>query len=202
MATKCKLRKARGDSKLDSLPAGQLAELTQGLLCGWTYVATLDWLKVECGVSVSLSSLTPFYSRHVEPILLERKKFAALSASTLAKLAKESDAFDAAAIGELKEYAYRLIRDPNSDPEDARKWMETLIKAQAGGRDERGMAQKDRVIGQKDTLIGQNDRRIRLLEDAAAEAKAKIIALTTAAKSNGGLTAETLKQIEEAAGLL
>ena len=164
MATKSKLRKARGDSKLDTLPPGQLAELTQGLLCGWTYVATLDWLKVECGVSVSLSSLTPFYSRHVEPILLERKKFAALSANTLAKLAAESDAFDAAAIGELKEYAYRLIRDPESDPEETRKWMETLIKAQAGSRD---------------------DRKLKMLEAKAAQADA-----AEKVSNNGAMSAE------------
>ena len=181
MSTKPTTRKPRGDSKLDSLPPAQLAELVQGLLCGWTYTAAIDWLQVECGVSVSLSAFTPFYSRHVEPILVERKKFAALSAKTLAKLATESEAFDAAAIGELKEYAYRLIRDPNSNPEEARKWMETLIKAQAGTRD---------------------DRKLKLVEDAAKEAKAKLLALTTAARSNNGLTPETLKQIEEAAGLL
>ena len=181
MSTKPTTRKPRGDSKLDSLPPAQLAELVQGLLCGWTYTAAIDWLQVECGVSVSLSAFTPFYSRHVEPILVERKKFAALSAKTLAKLATESEAFDAAAIGELKEYAYRLIRDPNSDPEEARKWMETLIKAQAGQRD---------------------SRKLTLLEAAAKEAKARLVALTTAAKSNNGLTPETLKQIEEAAGLL
>lgn len=164
MITKTKPRKARGDSKLDALPAGQLAELTQGLLCGWTYVATVDWLQVECGVSVSLSSLTPFYSRHVEPILLERKKFAALSANTLAKLAAESDAFDAAAIGELKEYAYRLIRDPESDPEETRKWMETLIKAQAGSRD---------------------DRKLKMLEAKAAQADA-----AEKVSNNGAMSAE------------
>jgi len=181
MATQTKTRKPRGDSKLDSLPPAQLTELVQGLLCGWTYAEALDWLQVECGVSVSLSSLTPFYSRHVEPILVERKKFAALSAKTLAKLATESEAFDAAAIGELKEYAYRLIRDPKSNPEEARKWMETLIKAQAGQRD---------------------SRKLSLVEAAAAEAKAKLVALASAAKSTGGLTPETLAQIEEAAGLL
>lgn len=181
MATKPKVRKANGNSKLDALPPSQLAELVQGLLCGWTYVQAADWLKVECGVTVSGSAFTPFYARHVEPILVERKKFAALSANTLAKLAKESEAFDAAAIGELKEYAYRLIRDPNSDPEEARKWMETLIKAQAGQRD---------------------SRKLALVEAAAREAKAKLEALTKTAKSQGGLTPETLKQIEEAAGLL
>lgn len=174
-------KKARGDSKLDSLPPAQLQELVMGILTGWSYEAARDWCLGECGVCVSLSAFTPFYRRHVEPILKERKQFAALSAGTLAKLAKETDAFDTAAIGELKEYAYRLIRDPNSDPEDARKWMETLIKAQAGQRD---------------------SRKLLLLETAAREAKAKLEALTKAAKSQGGLTPETLKQIEEAAGLL
>jgi hypothetical protein len=47
-----------------------------------------------------------------------------------------------------------------------------------------------------------NARKLKLLEDSAKEAKARLTALTTAAKSNGGLTPETLKQIEEAAGLL
>jgi hypothetical protein len=181
MPTTPKARKPHGNSKLDALPAERKEELVQGLLCGWTYVQCLDWLHVECGVSVSLSALTPFYVRHVEPILVERKKFAALSAKTLGKLAEESRAFDAAAIGELKEYAYRLIRDPNSNPEEARKWMGTLIKAQAGSRD---------------------DRKLKMLEDSAAEAKAKLLALTSSAQSRGGLTPETLKEIEEAAGLL
>lgn len=173
--------KARADSKLDALPEARIAELVQGLLCGWSYEQAQDWCKVECGLSVALSAFTGFYRRHVEPVLKERKQFAALSASTLAKMAKETEAFDAAAIGELKEYAYRLIRDPKSDPEDARKWMETLIKAQAGQRD---------------------SRKLSLLEASAREAKAKLEALTSAAKSQGGLTPETLKQIEEAASLL
>lgn len=180
MATKIKPRKARGDSKLDALPPPQLAELVQGLLCGWTYTAAIDWLNVECGVSASLSAFTPFYSRHVEPILVERKKFAALSANTLAKLAAESEAFDAAAIGELKEYAYRLIRDPNSEPEDARKWMETLIKAQAGQRDSRKLAMLEAKASRMDAL----------------EAKAKEI------KAAGGLSAETLEVIEKQLKLL
>lgn len=181
MATAPKARKARGDSKLDTLPPAQLQELISGLLGGWTYTQATDWLQVECGVSVSLSAFTPFYSRHVSPILRERKQFAALSAKTLADMARETEAFDAAAIGELKEYAYRLIRNPNSDPEEARKWMETLIKAQAGQRD---------------------SRKLHLLEASAREAKAKLDAVAKSAKSKGGISPETLAEIEEAAGLL
>ncbi len=181
MPTRPTPRKTRADSKLDALPEPRQRELVQGLLCGWSYTQALDWLQVECSVTVALSAFTGFYQRNVEPVLRERKQFAALSARTLAKMAKETEAFDAAAIGELKEYAYRLIRDPASDPEDARKWMETLIKAQAGQRD---------------------GRKLSLLETAAREAKAKLMAISSLAKSKGGLTPETLQQIEEAAGLL
>ena len=150
MATNVNLRKARGDSKLDTLEPDALRDLVQGMLCGWSYTQALDWLWVEHSVSVALSAFTPFYKRHVEPVLRERKQFAALSAKTLADMARETEAFDAAAIGELKEYAYRLIRDPNSEPEDARKWMETLIKAQAGQRDARKLAVLEAKAAQAD----------------------------------------------------
>ena len=164
-------KKARADSKLDSMPEAKRGELVQGMICGWSYEAARDWCQVECGVCVSLSAFTPFYRRHVEPVLRERKQFAALSASTLAKLAKETEAFDAAAIGELKEYAYRLIRDPNSDPEDARKWMETLIKAQAGQRDNRKLAMLEQKAAQADAASGVANSSKLTEEEKAAELK-------------------------------
>jgi hypothetical protein len=173
-------RKARGDSKLDNLPEAAREELVQGILTGWSYEAARQWVMESCGVSVSFSAFTPFYGRHVAPVLKERKQFAALSAQTLAKLATESEAFDAAAIGELKEYAYRLIRDPNSKPEEARKWMETLIKAQAGQRDSRKLAMLEAKADRMDAL----------------EAKAREIT------QGGGLSAETLEVIEKQLKLL
>lgn len=173
-------RKARGDSKLDGLPKERLDELVAGMIGGWTYEQAREWCAAECGVSVSLSSFTPFYQRHCAPVLKERKQFAALSAGTIAKLAKETEAFDAAAIAELKEYAYRLIRDPNADPEQSRKWMETLIKAQAGARDSRKIAMLEAKASRMDAL----------------EAKAKEIT------AGGGLSAETLEVIEKQLKLL
>lgn len=171
MATTTKARKANGNSKLESLTPEKHAELVQGLLCGWTYDQAADWLKVECGLSVSLSAWTPFYRRNVQPVLQERKKFAALSASTLAKMAKETDAFDAAAIAELKEYAYRLIRDPNTDPETSRKWMETLIKAQAGQRDLRKLAILEAKAAQADEAAGVANNTKLTPEQKDAELK-------------------------------
>lgn len=144
-------RKPRGDSKLDSLPDSQRAELVQGILEGWTYDQAREWVRDVCKVSVSLSAFSPFYQRHVAPVLRERKQFAALSAQTIARLAEESEAFDGAAIAELKEYAYRVIRDPNSNPKEARAWMETLIKAQAGARDSRKLAILEAKAAQADS---------------------------------------------------
>jgi hypothetical protein len=164
-------RKPRGDSKLDNLPEAQREELVQGIMTGWSYEAARQFVMESCGVSVSLSAFTPFYSRHVAPVLKERKQFAALSARTLAKLAKETEAFDAAAIGELKEFAYRLIRDPNSQPEEARRWMETLIKAQAGARDSRKLAMLEAKAAQADEAAGvANDKKLTP-EEKAAELK-------------------------------
>lgn len=168
---------ATNESK-DKSTLGNLArraELIQGLLAGWTYDQAADWLQVECGLSVSGSAWTPFYRRYVEPIHQDRKRFASMEAKALGKMAKEREAFNDAAILELTEYAYRLMRAPDGDPESVRKWMETLIKAQAGLRD---------------------DRKLKMLEAKAArldemEAKAKEL------KQGGGLSAETLEMLEK-----
>lgn len=171
MANPLKPRKARGDSKLDALPPAQLAELVQGLAAGWTYDQALDWLSTECGVPISLSALTPFYRRHVVPLLQDRKRFAFLGSQAVEKFAKQQGVFDAATILDFKEKAQRMMRDPDADPEEARKWMETYIKTMAGERDERSLKQKDRVISQKDEIIAQNERRVRVLEAKVVQAK-------------------------------
>lgn len=57
---------------------------------------------------------------------------------------------------------------------------------------------RERRLDQQEEDLKQRDRRIRLLEENAAKAKATLEAV----KSKGGLTAETLRRIEEAAGLL
>jgi hypothetical protein len=174
-------KKARGDSKLDTLPPDKKAELIDGLVCGWTYRQAAEWLLEECSVRVSGSAWTPFFERNVEPILKDIRNFAKMSALSLAKRMEEEDLFERATILEFQENAYQLMRTPGADPEEKRKWMETLLKKMAGQRE---------------------GRKLKLLEENAAAAKAKLHALTTAAKSNGGLTPETLAQIEEAAGLL
>jgi len=153
MATKKKIRKANGNSKLDSdsiVPKERRQELVDGLLAGWTYAKAKEWLWVECGVKIALSAFTPFFARHVEPVLQEQKQFAALTAKTIEKLATDSATFDAATIAEFKEYAFQLIRNPEGDPEEKRKWFEALIKAQAGSRDERKLTMLEKKAAKAD----------------------------------------------------
>jgi hypothetical protein len=169
MAKKTKERKARGDSKLDTLPPEKKAELIDGLVCGWTYRQAADWLDVECGVSVSGSAWTPFYERHVEPILKDIRSFAKMSARSLAKQMEKENIFEQATIMEFEENAYQLMRTPGADPEEKRKWMETLLKKMAGQRDSRKLAMleakvQDAKATANDTKLSAEEQNRRLRE--------------------------------------
>lgn len=176
-----KPRKPNGNSKLDNLkPESRVTELRDGLLSGWTYLAALDWLRVECGVSSGMDALSRFYRRHCVPILQEKKKWAALQAEGLAKMGAQSKVFEDAAVAEAVEFAFAFLRDPMGDPEQKRKWLESLIKKKGGERE---------------------DVKVSLLVKKAAEldeAKAKANEL----KKGGGLTPEMLELIEKQLKLL
>lgn len=95
-----------------------------------------------------------------------------------------------------------LLKDASLRPDDIEKVAQAIFTAESL---EQGNAKtfvalaKLRLQGQK---VDLDRRRIALLEAAAAEAKEKLLAITNTAKSKGGLTPETLAEIEAAAGLL
>lgn len=180
MTTTSTPRKPRADSKLDALPTEKLAELIQGMACHWSYEQVRDWLKVECGVSISISALTPFYRRHVEPVLRERKEWALLEAGVLAKKAKDTGVFDDATVSEFKEMAFKQLADPDSDREESRKMMETVLKVNADLREERKLA-----------MLEAKAKRLDALEAKAREIRAE-----------GGLSIETLEMLEKQLKLL
>jgi hypothetical protein len=164
-------KKPRGDSKLDTLPPEKKAELIDGLVCGWTYRQAADWLKVECGASVSGSAWTPFHERNVEPILKDIRNFAKMSALSLAKRMEEEDLFEKATILEFQENAYQLMRTPGANPEEKRKWMETLLKKMAGQRDGRKLAMLEAKAAQADAASGVANSSKLTEEEKAAELK-------------------------------
>lgn len=173
-------KKPRSDSKLDTLPEQQLLQLRDGLLSGWKLEDAKSWLIAECGVSSSLASLSAFYKRHCAPVLRERRQLAALKAEAIAEDAGITD-WDLASIEKLRQMVFEFMANPEADIEATERMFKLLLK------------RKDQEL---------TERTLKLKEEAAAEAKAKLQAITTAAKSKGGLTPETLAEIEAAAGLL
>ena len=143
---------------------------------------TLEAVAVQVqelyGFSVSLSSLSEFYKW----LRLKKRMESAAERSSQARLALASDPGMTpeilARVGQMV-FTAETIEDGN-----VKAYVE-LVKLQLQAKS-----------------LEINAAKLKLLVDAAAEAKAKLTALTNAAKSNGGLTPETLKQIEEAAGLL
>lgn len=98
--------------------------------------------------------------------------------------------------------AIELAKNSDLTPEDIERVAQTVFTAEtleAGNVKGYVALAKLRLASR---ALDHDARKLALLEAAAKEAKARLVALTTAAKSNGGLTPETLKQIEEAAGLL
>lgn len=165
----------------------------------FTYEAILVEIPLRYGFTCSLSSLSEFYSW----LKLKRRMDARIARADQLKeeLARDTDLSQ----DKIIEAGQKLFLTEGFMDQNPKLFAEMVRLGQEDTRIKQGdqkIQQKDREIQQKDKLIAQNNRRIKLLEDAAAEAKAKIMALTTAAKSTGGLTPETLKQIEEAAGLL
>jgi hypothetical protein len=176
-------KEIRSDAKLKNLPAEALEDL-------WRFrnpeeggtKLPLEEIAVEIplryGFTVSLSTLSEFYSW-----LRQKKRVeAAAERASQARL--------------------QLAKDPDMTPEGLRKVGQMIFTSEMiEGGDVKAFVELVKLQLQAQALE-INARKLKLLEDSAAEAKAKLLALTSSAQSRGGLTPETLKQIEEAAGLL
>jgi hypothetical protein len=130
------------------------------------------------GLSCSVSSLSEFYKW----LRLKKRIESAAERSSQARLALASDP---GMTPELLARVGQMVFTAETIEEGNVKAYVELVKLQLQAKS-----------------LEINAGKLKLLVDAAAEAKAKLTALTNAAKSNGGLTPETLRQIEEAAGLL
>lgn len=177
-------RKARSDSKLDNLPELQLLELRDGLLKRTfkSYDEALQWLLIECGVDSSRAALSGFFKRHCAPLIKERRQYAAIRAEALGD-AMESDPvnWDAAIIEKTKQLTFEFLDAEEVDADSIKKLLDAISKARGQELDE---------------------RRVTLMEEKAASAKAKLEQVAEKEKSKGGISEETLREIEEAAGLL
>lgn len=173
-------RKPRADSKLDNLtPESRVLELRDLLLSGASQQECKDWLLAECGVTTTGDALTRFWKKHCAPVIKEKRQLAAMKAEAIGDLAGSTD-WDAASLESLRQMVFEFMSDPASDMDKVEKMFRLLLK------------RKDQEI---------TERQIRLREEAAAEAKRKLEAAASKART-GGISEETLKELEEAAKLL
>lgn len=95
-----------------------------------------------------------------------------------------------------------LLKDASLRPDEIEKVAQAVFTAEtleAGNVKGYVALANLRLKGRQ---LDHDARKLALLEAAAAEAKERLLAATATAKSKGGLTPETLAEIEAAAGLL
>ncbi len=179
-------KKPRADSKLDAMPESRVLELRDMLMAGASHRNVLDWLAMECGVSVSASALTSFYKRHCAPVVRERRKFSVVKAEAFGDaMLKDPQAWDEKIIEKVKQRAFEFLEpDGNADPKAMTKLLDSIVKA----RKQEFTEEIQRV------KAGQEERRLRLME-----AKAKAADEASGVMGDAALTAEEkqarLKQI-------
>lgn len=177
-------KKPRADSKLKNLPDTEQEALwllmhpTDPDTPAWTLEAVAADVLSRLGFHIAISSLSEWRSWYA--------------------LRRRMDAASARA----NQTAIELARNSDLTPEDIERVAQTVFTAEtleAGNVKGYVALAKLRLASR---ALDMDARRLSILEAKAAEAKAKLEALTTAAKSKGGLSPETLAVIEEAAGLL
>lgn len=174
--------KPRSDAKLKNLPEDAQAELFALFTASELRPAmSLEQVQAEVplrhGFTVSLDTLSRWRSWYS----LRSRMDAAKAKAEQARLAM-------------------LTSDPDMTPDKLEAVAQMVFTAETlenGDVQSYVALAKLRLKAQEVEII---QRRIKILEDKASEAKAKLEAATSAAR--GGLTEETLKRIEEAANLL
>lgn len=150
-----------------------------------TFKERLEWL-VENGVKASTGAI---HNLHRSPEASEWR---------FAEAAKAREAMRQSLPADISEQIRESLMQQRFNAVMGELSHKELMDHMAAEQTAEALKLKQRALDQKDEDLRQRDRRITLLEDNAAKAKAALEGI----KSKGGLTQETLKQIEEAARLL
>lgn len=172
-------KKSRADAKLKVLPPAQQAMIWT-LLQERSYQATRAILREKHGIETSERALSEFYvwyplSRRLE----QAASFADQLKGQLAQMPRLN--LDAEQLSTLGQVAFEMQAVQEQNP----KLFVAL-----------------RRLRQKDKAQTIEDRRVKLLEERMADAKAKIESALQVANAKGGLSPETLQRIEEAVAIL
>lgn len=116
------------------MPESRVLELRDKLLANEGYQEILEWLAVDCGVTVSISALTPFYLRHCAPLIREQRAMNAVKAETIVDEAGRTD-WNAATLELVKQVSFEMLSGQRTDPKVAEKFVKLVLKADAQAMD-------------------------------------------------------------------
>ena len=178
------MRKRRADSKLHSLPEGTQRAIHALQEEGMTIEDIRSHLMMPedeggFGITVSMGALSEFLRYWRSKVWRENLRQATVTADEVVKdgLGEASEQMDEAIMAGLREWTLDAIVSRNMDPKDAKSIIGLILKGRQQQIDE---------------------RKVALLEKKAAFADE----VANAVASPGGLTAETLEEIERKAKLL
>ena len=170
---------ANGFSDAEAAAEGMEAVMR---VMSWLYSrpssVVVDMVAEEFGIETSAAALSGYWRRFADPFLSEQMRRASTAANRM-KGELDTAGVQRGTVDLITQLAFEVMSSPNPQPGDVVKLTKLLIESRKQDLDE---------------------RKVRLLEDNAARAKAQLAAVVT--ESKGGLTPETLKRIEEAAALL
>jgi ribonucleotide reductase alpha subunit len=95
-----------------------------------------------------------------------------------------------------------LAKDPSISPEDIERVAQTVFTAETLQSGDVESYVKLAALGLKRRALDHDARKLKLMEEKSAAAKAAIESATAKAKAGGGISEETLRELEEAAKLL
>jgi hypothetical protein len=155
------------------------------LLSGIPYHQVRAMVAKEFSITTSLAALSAFWDQVCTPALRARRRRAVSTADEMADEAQKMPGkFDAATLDAIRQAAFNLAIQPQSNPGDVKKLFLLLLKA------------RDQELKSMDIDIKL--RRLEMLERNNAAAKEKL----SAAAAKGGLDKGTIEQIEQALSLL
>lgn len=186
------MSKPQSTAKLFSLSDAQQAQLAQWMLSNVPYWQCRDLVKKEFGVEVkSLDSFSHFWRKVCEPALIEKRRRAAGMANNLAQEAQLNPGqFDVATLDAIKQKAFELAMSPGADPKDVQSLFSLILKA----KDQDADKEKLKLATRSLELAEQKYRDVQAQKAKLEESLRKV--------SKGGITPETLKEMEEAVRLL
>ena len=99
------------------------------MLSGMSYSKVRTLSEEQLGVTTSLPGLSGFHSRVVEPYILERRRSSARLANVIVtdEARQEGQTQEDAAFLLLQEYAFTLLSNEGSDPEERSKAVKALL---------------------------------------------------------------------------